>query len=360
STYALAINNFTSTGNGFQLEWGGTVEFIGPEAEIATNPPDGIICLGDTIRFSDVSTVDQGIITDWGWTFGEGASQSIATTTGPHDIVYSTTGQKVVTLNIKSSLGCEVSDTRFITVDDCCPISLTVNVSAPCQSTTATASVQVQAAQPPLSYLWSNGQQDSIATGLGTGSYTVTVTDANGCVEVATFSVPVLVHFTAAFPADTSIITGTNATLLVVSDNPELQVSWSPQPIGAPLEGNPLTLMPLETTTYLVRAFIGDCSLSDSLTITVLDNLFEVPNAFTPNGDQMNDRFKPVLNGGTVIKLSVWSRWGELVYESNNANGWDGTFDGEAAPSDVYVYQLVVRLPNGEEKMRHGDVTLIR
>lgn len=360
STYALAINNFTSTGNGFQLEWGGSVEFVGPQAEIATNQPDDVICLGDTIRYSDVSTVSQGIITDWGWTFGEGASQNVATTSGPHDIVYSSTGLKVVTLNIKSSLGCEVSDTRFITVDDCCPISLAVNVSAPCQSTTATATVQVQNAQAPFSYQWSNGQQDSLATGLSTGSQTVTVTDANGCMEVASFFVPALIHFTSEFPTNTSIFTGNNVTLQVVTDNPELQVSWTPQPSGLSLLGNPQTFMPLETTTYLVRAFVGDCSLTDSLTITVLDNLFEVPTAFTPNGDQMNDRFTPVLNGGTIINLSVWSRWGELVYEGNNSNGWDGTFDGEAAPSDVYVYQLVVRLPNGEEKKRHGDVTLIR
>jgi gliding motility-associated-like protein len=74
----------------------------------------------------------------------------------------------------------------------------------------------------------------------------------------------------------------------------------------------------------------------------------------------MNDRFRPILYAGTVVNLSIWSRWGELIYEGNSSDGWDGTVDGNAAPPDVYVYHLLVHLPNGEESDRHGDVTLIR
>jgi gliding motility-associated-like protein len=209
-------------------------------------------------------------------------------------------------------------------------------------------------------YQWSNGQQDSVATGLVAGDYSVTVTDAAGCQKTTQFNVPQPIVFTAGFPADTTILTGTSATLMVDSDNPSVQVTWTPLSSGTALTGNPLVFQPAETQTFLVRAFIGDCSITDSVTVTVRDNLFEVPNAFTPNGDQMNDRFKPVLYAGTVVNLSIWSRWGQLVYAGNAANGWDGTFDGEAAPSDVYVYQLLIRLPSGEEQNRHGDVTLIR
>lgn len=357
-TYALVVNNFTSSGNGFQVDWGGSVEFTGPTAIIGTDEPDDLICLGDTIRFSDLSTSDQGITTDWGWTFGEGASQNIATTAGPHDIVYQSEGQKIVTLNIKSSLGCEVSDTRIIQVEDCCPATVSVNILSACQDSTASAVAEVNGAELPVSYLWSDGQQDSLATGLPAGDYAVTITDGNGCMETATFTVPPPVAFTAVFPADTVIFTGSTISLEVMANNPAVQVTWTGS--GTPVTGNPITVQPAESQTYLVRAFIGDCSITDTVQVEVRNVFLEVPNAFTPNNDQLNDTFRPILYAGSLLNLSIWSRWGELVYEGNSPNGWDGTFDGVPAPSDVYVYNLLVRLPDGTEEKRHGDLTLLR
>lgn len=359
SSYVLVVNNFTASGNGFQVDWGGTAEFTGPNAAIQTDPDNDVFCLGDTIRFSDATTFSQGIITDWGWTFGESASQSSAMTQGPHDIVYQTTGQKIVSLTVKSSLGCEVSASRQITVENCCPLVASVQVTPSCQSNAdASAEVQVDSAALPLTYLWSNGQVGPTATGLAAGNYSVTVTDAGGCQLSVDFMVPLPVVFNAVFPTDTVIMTGTSATLMVGTDNPEIQVSWSSS--GNTVSGNPVTLQPSETTAYFVTASIGACSISDTVNVTVRDNLFEVPNAFTPNGDQINDRFRPVLYAGTVVNMTIWSRWGELVYEGDSPNGWDGTFDGEIAPADVYVFQLLIKLPNGEEEKRHGDVTLLR
>lgn len=359
NTYALVVNNFTSSGNGFQVDWGGTVVFTGPVAAIKTDDPDDNICLGDSIVFSDSSSFPQGIITDWGWTFGEGAAPSFATTSGPHTVTYQAPGQKLITMTIKTSLGCEVSTTRQILVEDCCPITLSVDVTPGCLDTPeATAALQVEGATPPLTYQWSDGQQDVVATGLAPGSYSVTIQDANDCTEIIGFIVPPPVDFTALFPADTVIITGTGATLSVISDNPALVAQWTGT--GNSISGNPVTVQPAESTVYLVSASVGDCIITDTVRVAVRDQLFEVPNAFTPNADQMNDRFKPVLYAGTLVNLLIWSRWGELIYEGNSPEGWDGTFDGEAAPSDVYVYLLLIRLPNGMEEKRHGDVTLLR
>jgi len=359
NTYALVVNNFTSSGNGFQVDWGGTVVFKGPVPAIKTDDPDDSICLDDSIVFSDSSSIQQGVITDWAWTFGEGATPGFATTSGPHSVTYQTTGQKLITMTIKTSIGCEVSATRQILVEDCCLISASVDVEPGCLDTPeANASLQVEGATPPLTYQWSDGQQDAVATGLVSGSYSVTIQDANDCEVIVGFIVPPPVSFTALFPTDTVIITGTGATLSVISDNPALLVQWTGA--GNTISGNPVTVQPAGSTTYIVSASIGDCVATDSVQVAVRDQLFEVPNAFTPNADQMNDRFKPVLYAGTIVNLLIWSRWGELVYEGNSPEGWDGTFDGESAPSDVYVYVLLIRLPNGMEEKRHGDVTLIR
>lgn len=86
-----------------------------------------------------------------------------------------------------------------------------------------------------------------------------------------------------------------------------------------------------------------------------------IPNAFSPNDDGRNDRFQ-VYNVCPIeeFKLDIFNRWGGQVYRSRDiSQGWDGFFQGEPAPVDVYTY--VVRLiENGEEKYITGELNLIR
>ncbi len=89
------------------------------------------------------------------------------------------------------------------------------------------------------------------------------------------------------------------------------------------------------------------------------------PNAFTPNGDGVNDLFSPVLQGCDVefLEFSVYSRWGELMYQGFSAGDrWDGmTLNGTEAPSDVYVYTARYKFAaDAEEKTEKGDITLLR
>jgi gliding motility-associated-like protein len=87
------------------------------------------------------------------------------------------------------------------------------------------------------------------------------------------------------------------------------------------------------------------------------------PKAFTPNGDERNDAFK-VLNDCVFreFDLQIFNRWGKEVFRTQNpANGWDGTLDGEAQPSDVYVYVLVYKIKESELQFQEkGDITLLR
>jgi gliding motility-associated-like protein len=85
------------------------------------------------------------------------------------------------------------------------------------------------------------------------------------------------------------------------------------------------------------------------------------PNAFTPNGDGDNELFRPRITGvGVLDNLLVFNRWGQLVYEGSDPDGWDGKFNGEDVPPEVYVYLGTVRFPNGDTQEYKGDVTLIR
>lgn len=89
---------------------------------------------------------------------------------------------------------------------------------------------------------------------------------------------------------------------------------------------------------------------------------FLIPNAFTPNSDEVNDRFRVVPFEGfeTIASMSVYNRWGQLVYTgSGKSAAWDGTIDGEPAPMDVYVW-VIEALCEGVKKVQKGDVTLLR
>ncbi|MEK7256064.1 MAG: hypothetical protein AAB316_15035, partial [Bacteroidota bacterium] len=80
-SYALLINNFSNTGNGFSIEFGGTGTFKGPEANFNFEPDS--VCQGAEIVFDDASTAVEGI-QKWEWNFGVGASPAAATGAGPH------------------------------------------------------------------------------------------------------------------------------------------------------------------------------------------------------------------------------------------------------------------------------------
>ncbi len=129
---------------------------------------------------------------------------------------------------------------------------------------------------------------------------------------------------------------------------------------------NPLAT-PLETTTFHV--FVEDslgCKDTASVTVYLKNFICEepyifVPNAFTPDGDGNNDRFKVRGNSIDELYLAVYNRWGEMVFETRDLNiGWDGTFKGKAMPPDVFGYYLQLKCLNGDEYFKKGNVTLIR
>ncbi len=139
---------------------------------------------------------------------------------------------------------------------------------------------------------------------------------------------------------------------------------------GASISTTPISADTLfYTLTYIQGGGVGEnCSiLADDIFVAVSRPPdFRVPNAFTPNNDGDNDFFNIVTNGvGTqeiVEEFRVYNRWGQIVYDNEDpSQGWDGIFNGNPAPPEVYVYYIVVRLSEGGETVeRKGDVTLIR
>lgn len=126
--------------------------------------------------------------------------------------------------------------------------------------------------------------------------------------------------------------------------------------------------------------------LRDSVKVQLSDSIqvifdaqcckIRMPNAFTPNGDNKNDVFAPVLPQHCVFQdyqLQVFNRWGKKVFDTELMNtpvtpdtvlGWDGKIDGKDAPSDVYVYWLRYTATGNDDTFtpntKRGNVTLIR
>jgi gliding motility-associated-like protein len=85
------------------------------------------------------------------------------------------------------------------------------------------------------------------------------------------------------------------------------------------------------------------------------------PNAFSPNGDDINDRF--IVQGATLRQgqISIFNRWGQMIYSSGDlSEGWDGTYEGVAVPEGVYVYVIEGQGENGLPISLRGSITLIR
>jgi gliding motility-associated-like protein len=213
----------------------------------------------------------------------------------------------------------------------------------------------------PYTYNWSNGQSGADAVNIGTGNYTVTVTDANTC--TATSSADVFMT-----PNPVATISPISASILY-GDTIQLQVAgakyyfWSPPTyLSSPTSATPKAF-PMESKEYCVVATDeNDCKDTICMNIEVrFCEDFFIPNAFTPNHDGLNDKFfiKGICVSHCSIKIA--NRWGQEIYTSQNDKGfWDGTYKGVDQEAGTYYYYAEIEFANGKRIIRKGDFVLVR
>jgi len=116
----------------------------------------------------------------------------------------------------------------------------------------------------------------------------------------------------------------------------------------------------VEVTSY------ENCKSTDAIQILWAGTPFYLPNAFTPNGDGLNDSFGPILRYDYVNRyhMSIYNRWGQVIYETTDINkGWDGTYKGSPCMLGAYVYRIVYEEFGQqpiESKVVEGTVMLVR
>jgi gliding motility-associated-like protein len=116
---------------------------------------------------------------------------------------------------------------------------------------------------------------------------------------------------------------------------------------------------------YFVKLILQNTGLcADTIEKKVdLTSFLAIPTAFSPNGDEKNQYFSPILNGIKEIEtFKIYNRWGQLVYDySGRPNqGWDGKFNGEPQPVGSYVYYIRAKSGRDEVISKNGNVSLIR
>lgn len=210
---------------------------------------------------------------------------------------------------------------------------------------------------------------DTLISGLCVGTYVTNLTSL-GCPLTDTTEI-VRSHSLDGFKAwadDTILFLG-QSVMLHSTEIEGATYSWTPStdletPTAAVTRATPVD----SVACYLVSVHnLDGCTATDSVCIRCTsincgEPDFVIPNAFTPDGDGINDEVDFSSRVLADIKVAIFNRWGECVFECNDTQGcrWDGTFRNEKCLPGVYTYTCHIRCHNGEENDLKGNITLIR
>jgi len=221
---------------------------------------------------------------------------------------------------------------------------------------------------PTATIIGANNTADIFVNPTENTNYQLLVSNDFGCEEESLIVVNVF-DYTPPLSLIPEIDTVFNneSIQLLATENENYIYQWSPgRGLSSTTVFNPFAT-PEETTTYqlTIRDASGCMNTAEVLLIVFnspcLRPYIFTPNAFTPNGDHLNDEWG--VEGHTIssLHLSVYDRWGELVFESFDPDDkWDGTYNGKALPADVYGYYLEIDCVDGEYFFERGNVSLIR
>ena len=304
---------------------GGSGNFLGP---------DQSLCLGSSLNLSTSFSA-----TTYLWSTGD-SSNTITISNGGW-----------FWLDIRVGTACPTRDSIFIDVDDFSSTAIAIDTSF--------CSNQGYQHTYPANWtaLWPNGSSANSFTFNTSGTFLAAVSNQNGCERIDTFRISTIgtdsvvelfrTSDTTAcadqgYPVDFSYLSG--------------QVFWN--------DGRSSKVRTLhDSRRWIVRYEEGCLSSADTLDLNLIDcdtcSLF-IPSAFSPNGDGLNEFFRPISSCEfEELSLRVFDRWGELLFESRDINAaWDGSFKGRICMQGLYLYDIRYKLPFKEEQGFKGTLLI--
>ncbi|HEX6431854.1 MAG TPA: gliding motility-associated C-terminal domain-containing protein, partial [Niastella sp.] len=320
---------------------------------VITTSINSLLCAGGNM----VLTATGGA--QYQWT-GPGSFSSAEATVSINDVQPVQSGKYYVT--VTSAAGCINKDSVMATIHPSPLATAGPAISNICQGDTVqlTASGGKHYQWLPATGLSSAGIENPIARPTDTVNYIAVVYNEFSCRDTAMVTVNVAQKPYANAGPDKSIIEGDAAKLEGVATGQDIHYSWSPvlNMNNAQLL-NPEVTPPLSTDYALtVVSGLGCGTATDTMHVFVYKDIF-VPNAFTPNKDNINDSWNiPALKAVPNFEIRVFNRYGQLVFHIRNSHtGWNGKFNGADQPIGTYVY--LINIDNGKRIMK-GPLMLIR
>jgi large repetitive protein len=272
-----------------------------------------------------------------------------------------------------NSFGCTGSDTVVVTVIQPFDISVSPNVKICIGQSTNLLAIGAN------KYEWDNGNTLSstiianpVATPTITTDYRVIGYDGYNCFSDTAFvQVGVGKYPTVSLGADVTLATGTLLPLATsITNGPITDWLWKPA-TNLSCTTCPLPIATIKKDiTYIVTVTTAyGCSANDTINIKTFCESAQVfiPNAFTPDGDGLNDVLMVRGTGIVSVKyFRIFNRWGEIVFERDNfppneiRYGWDGRIKGIVGPPDVFVYTAEVVCENGSTFIYKGNTSSIK
>lgn len=337
---------------------------VNPSPAVTTTP-DATICLGNSTQMKVTGSAD---VVSYSWNPTKGLN--CVTCTAPTAAPAITTSYVAQGTN---SFGCSAWDTTVVTVIQPLHMQVSPNDSI-CigQSTNLLASGATAYSWSPAEGLNRTDIQNPTATPTVTTRYRVVGYDGFNCfTDTAFVTVAIGKYPTVNLGPDLTLATGIQQQLQsVVTNGPIRNWLWTPSTnlscsncaLPVAIVKNDISYVVKVTTAY-------GCSATDTINIKAFckDAQTFIPNAFTPDGDGINDILMVRAQGVVMVKsFRVFNRWGEVVFErssfrpNDQAFGWDGKIHGVVGGPDVYVYTAEVVCENGATFTYKGNVSIVK
>tara|TARA_B100000508_G_scaffold141093_1_gene146528 strand:- start:30794 stop:33802 length:3009 start_codon:yes stop_codon:yes gene_type:complete len=284
-------------------------------------------------------------------------------------------GEYIVTLT--DANGCETQDTVVL---DAHPLP-TLSTSLPdeaCEGEPVSFSATSDIGET-CSWEFENGalfngftHNNTYFNDIGCFDVEVTTTSANGCSTTESLANLICINpipYADFSQSKTDLTTFSPIVQFWNQSNGETSVEWSFGDGNTSQIENPYHEYPTDSSgTYQVQLVaISQYGCTDTVTSLVVikeELLIFVPNTFTPDNDDYNQIFYPVLTPGFDpynYELLIFNRWGEIMFESHDATvGWDGTYGGRIVKDGTYLWKIRVKDKYGETRNFKGHVNVLR
>lgn len=309
------------------------------------------ICEGSTANLTNLYTTT-GLTTAWTLNGAPVANPAAAGVSGNYQLVVSNVANCFDTAIVR------------LTIDS---VRSNVNVEQIICTTTGRITITPTKGIAPFEYSISSNPgvfQASNEFIANEGTYTITVRDSLGCTNTATATVTIIPEITVNAGQDISIVSGESTTIVATTSGTPSSILWTPATGLSSTTTLNTVANPTVTTTYTITVTNSQgCEADDDVTITVIPYCIRVKNAFTPNGDGINDAWEVYdqFDCLTNVSINVFNRYGKLVFSDRNyRNKWTGLYQGKPIPDGTYYAVVDFTMLGGKKFSVKTDLTILR